>query len=99
MNCASGLSLHDNYFLNVPMGGNVSPDPPLPGMAQVTQQEFEAISVAQLTELWSNYGDFVESTRLWFWGLWFRPAPWSVSTLNDGQSGLMGATSTTSNRT
>ena len=32
----------------------------LPGMANVTQEEFEDLAMEQLTELWSDYGIFTE---------------------------------------
>ena len=38
---------------------------PLPGMATVTQSEFEAIAFAHLRELWSGYGNL---TEIWFDG-------------------------------
>ena len=35
----------------------------LPGQVKVTQQQFEAIALAQLTELWSTFGSL---TEIWF---------------------------------
>jgi hypothetical protein len=35
----------------------------LPGMYEVTQEQFEAICLAQVTELWSQYGNLSE---IWF---------------------------------
>ena len=32
----------------------------LPGQVKVTQQQFEAIALAQLTELWSTFGSLTE---------------------------------------
>jgi hypothetical protein len=34
----------------------VGPGPLLPGQANVTQQQFYDIALAQLEELWGNYG-------------------------------------------
>jgi alpha-L-fucosidase len=41
--------------------------PLLPGQENVSQSEFEAIELAQLTELWSEYGQLAET---WFDGGW-----------------------------
>lgn len=58
-------SLKDSYYLNA-NGDNVLPAKDLlPGQVNVTQDEFEAISVAAVTELWSKYGDLAE---IWFDG-------------------------------
>jgi alpha-L-fucosidase len=54
-------SLTNNYFMNV--RGKVANGARgwLPGMAEnVTQEEFERIAFAQLSELWQNYGDYSE---------------------------------------
>ena len=39
--------------------------PLLPGQANVTQAEFEALALAQVNELWTEYGDLGE---IWFDG-------------------------------
>ena len=52
-------SLTNNFYLNV--AGKVAKGANgwLPGMAaNVTQSEFERIAMSQLTELWTNYGNF-----------------------------------------
>ena len=56
-------SLKDNYYLNAAAGGLVKTGPLLPGQEKVTQAQFEALELAQLTELWSNYGELAET---WF---------------------------------
>lgn len=51
-------SLPRNFYLNVnnfQVGAN-----PLPGQGVVTQQQFEDIAFAQVTELWTNYGQLFE---------------------------------------
>lgn len=58
-------SFKDNFFLNSDGNGGVSPNPPLPGMYNVTQEQFESILVHQATELWTNYGTLGE---VWFDG-------------------------------
>jgi alpha-L-fucosidase len=61
-------SLKDNFYLNVHTGGTVGTNATLlPGMQNVTQSEFEQISLAQLRELWTNYGALSET---WFDGGW-----------------------------
>ena len=61
-------SLKDNFYLNVHSKGLVGDNTTfLPGMEQVTQGEFEDISLAQLRELWTNYGSLSET---WFDGGW-----------------------------
>jgi alpha-L-fucosidase len=52
------FSLKDNFYLNA-ISDNVKPSGLLPGMANVTQEQFEDIHVAALTELWSRYGNLV----------------------------------------
>jgi alpha-L-fucosidase len=54
-------SVVSNFFLNV-HSGSVGPGPLLPGMANVTQQQYEALVVSQLTELWTQYGELTERT-------------------------------------
>ena len=61
-------SLKDNFYLNVHSKGMVGSNATfLPGMQNVTQSEFEEISLAQLRELWTNYGSLSET---WFDGGW-----------------------------
>jgi alpha-L-fucosidase len=73
LNRAAGIgpglyySLKDNFYLNSAAGGLVRKGPLLPGQENVTQAEFEAIELAQLTELWSEYGTLAET---WFDGGW-----------------------------
>lgn len=58
-------SLTNNFYLNV-KGHEVQPTTSLlPGQQNVTQSEFEDIAIAQLTELFTNYGDL---TEFWFDG-------------------------------
>lgn len=58
-------SLNENYFMNVG-AGRVGYAPPVPGQVAVSQDEYNAIAVAQMVELWSAYpGQFSE---LWFDG-------------------------------
>eukprot|EP00041_Stephanoeca_diplocostata_P039734 m.1637621 g.1637621 ORF g.1637621 m.1637621 type:complete len:471 (+) comp25984_c0_seq1:180-1592(+) len=58
-------SLKDSFYLNA-NGDNVLPAKNLlPGQINVTQDEFEDISVAAVTELWSKFGDL---TEIWFDG-------------------------------
>jgi hypothetical protein len=54
--------------LNV-QGGLVQPGPLTPGQVKVTQEQYEAIAIAQVKELWSKYPGLVE---LWFDG-GYRP--------------------------
>ena len=56
-------SRKDNLYLNAAAGGKVRPGALLPGQERVSQPEFEALELAQLTELWSNYGELSET---WF---------------------------------
>ena len=46
-------------------GGAVQPGDPKPGQIKVTQEEYDAIVVAHLGELWGNYGPLDE---IWFDG-------------------------------
>ena len=58
-------SLKDSFYLNA-IGDNVrAPSTLLPGQVNVTQQQFEDVSVAAVTELWSKYGQLAE---IWFDG-------------------------------
>eukprot|EP00939_MAST-03C_sp_MAST-3C-sp1_P000548 g548.t1 len=59
-------SLTNNYFLNVHSHvAGTAQVPPLPGQYNVTQTEFEEIAFAQVSELWTNYGNLSE---IWFDG-------------------------------
>eukprot|EP00164_Ancoracysta_twista_P010303 GFYU01015487.1.p1 GENE.GFYU01015487.1~~GFYU01015487.1.p1 ORF type:complete len:485 (+),score=121.52 GFYU01015487.1:40-1494(+) len=57
-------SLTNNFYLNV-YHTAVQNTTVLPGQERVTQEEFERLAVAQLTELWTNYGNL---TEIWFDG-------------------------------
>lgn len=57
-------SLTNNFFLNV-HGHYVGKGGLLPGQQKVTQAEFEAIALAQVTELWERFGGLDE---IWFDG-------------------------------
>ena len=59
-------SLNENYYLNVG-GGKVGYQAPLaPGQVNVSQEDYNRIAVAQMTELWSRYPG--ELAELWFDG-------------------------------
>ena len=57
-------SLNQNYYLNV-AGGKVLNTKLVPGQANMTQTLYGEIVLAQLTELWTNYGPLAE---IWFDG-------------------------------
>ena len=57
-------SLNQNYYLNVGLG-KILDTSLVPGQVNVSQELYADIVLAQLTELWSNYGDWAE---LWFDG-------------------------------
>lgn len=57
-------SLNQNYYLNV-AGGKVQSGPLVPGQGNVTQDTYGEIVLAQLRELWTNYGPLAE---IWFDG-------------------------------
>ena len=61
-------SLTNNFFLNV-QGHYVKPGPLLPKQVRVTQEQFEEIALAQVTELWSRFGNL---TEIWFDGGYTR---------------------------
>jgi alpha-L-fucosidase len=64
---ATGLyySLNENYYLNVG-GGRAGYAPLAPGQVNVSQDLYNRVAVAQMTELWSRHaGEFSE---LWFDG-------------------------------
>eukprot|EP00048_Salpingoeca_helianthica_P015607 m.227635 g.227635 ORF g.227635 m.227635 type:complete len:468 (+) comp17272_c0_seq1:38-1441(+) len=53
-------SLTNNFYLNV-AGHYVRPASTLlPGQAAVTQQQYEDLAIAQMRELWTQYGDLTE---------------------------------------
>jgi alpha-L-fucosidase len=53
-------SLTNNFFLNV-LGHSVRPPSTLlPGQANVTQDEFEALAIAQMQEIWTAFGPLTE---------------------------------------
>jgi hypothetical protein len=60
----TSYSLKDSFYLNA-FGDNVLGGKLLPGQINVTQQQFEDISVAAVTELWSKFGNLNE---IWFDG-------------------------------
>lgn len=58
-------SLTNNFYLNT-LGHNTRPPSTLlPGQANITQAEYEDLSVALMTELWSDFGAL---TELWLDG-------------------------------
>ena len=57
-------SLNQNYYLNVG-GGKILNTPLVPGQGNVTQELYGKIVLAQVRELWTNYGSLAE---LWFDG-------------------------------
>jgi len=57
-------SLGSNFHFDV-KGMKVQNSSLLPGQVRLTQEQFEAISLAQVAELWSNYGPL---TEIWFDG-------------------------------
>ena len=58
-------SLTNNFYLNVGDHNAHAHSNLAPGQQNVTQSQFEAIALAQVTELWKNYGDLGE---IWFDG-------------------------------
>ena len=58
-------SLNQNYYLNVGHGMVIPNDTLVPGQAKVSQELYGKIALAQMRELWSNYGEISE---LWFDG-------------------------------
>jgi hypothetical protein len=53
-------SLTNNFFLNA-AGHNVQPPSTLlPGQANVTQAQYEDLALAQVKELWTEFGDLTE---------------------------------------
>jgi alpha-L-fucosidase len=57
-------SLTNNFYLNV-ASHVAKPGPALPGQQLVTQAQFEAIALAQVAELWTEFGSL---TEIWFDG-------------------------------
>jgi alpha-L-fucosidase len=52
-------SLTNNFYLNVG-SHQARPGPALPGQQLVSQAEFEAIALEQVTELWTEFGNLTE---------------------------------------
>ena len=57
-------SLSNNFYLNVYHHSAHHSENILPGQHNVSQSEFEQISLKHLKELWSNYGNLTETTIL-----------------------------------
>ncbi len=53
-------SLTNNFFLNARAHVVQPPSTLLPGQANVTQEQFENIALAQVTELWTEFGGLTE---------------------------------------
>jgi hypothetical protein len=53
-------STQDSFYMNAISDNVKDPKTLLPGQINVTQEQFEDISVAAVTELWSKYGDLAE---------------------------------------
>ena len=58
-------SLPRNFYLNVARHSAHASDNILPGQHNVSQSEYQRISLSHLKELWSNYGNL---TEIWFDG-------------------------------
>lgn len=66
-NVAPGIyySLNQNFYLNVASGQVMNTSTLDPGQVRVSQDLYNKIALAQMTELWTNYGELSE---LWFDG-------------------------------
>ena len=66
-NIAPGIyyALNENFYLNVGHGKVMNVSTLYPGQINITQDLYNKIVLAQMRELWSNYGDLSE---LWFDG-------------------------------
>ena len=66
-NIAPGIyySLNQNFYLNVAQGKVMDSNNLAPGQVNVSQELYNKIALAQMTELWSHYGELSE---LWFDG-------------------------------
>ena len=66
-NIAPGIyyALNENFYLNVGRGKVINVSTLYPGQINVTQDLYNKIVLAQMRELWSNYGQLSE---LWFDG-------------------------------
>jgi alpha-L-fucosidase len=53
-------SLTNNFYLNAQSHNVRPPSTLLPGQASVTQAQYEDIAIAQMTELWTQFGDLTE---------------------------------------
>ena len=58
-------SLKDSYYLNALADNVRDPSTLIPGQINVTQDQFEDISIAAVTELWTQFGEINE---IWFDG-------------------------------
>eukprot|EP00658_Telonema_sp_P-2_P016394 TRINITY_DN1635_c0_g1_i3.p1 TRINITY_DN1635_c0_g1~~TRINITY_DN1635_c0_g1_i3.p1 ORF type:complete len:505 (+),score=123.21 TRINITY_DN1635_c0_g1_i3:177-1691(+) len=58
-------SLTNNFYLNVASHSVRPPSTALPGQVVVSQTEFEQLALAQVTELWTQFG---ELTEIWLDG-------------------------------
>eukprot|EP00039_Didymoeca_costata_P024254 m.9779 g.9779 ORF g.9779 m.9779 type:complete len:461 (-) comp4131_c0_seq1:25-1407(-) len=58
-------SLKDSFYLNAISDNVKNPNTLIKGQINVTQEQFEDISVAAITELWSQFGNL---TEIWFDG-------------------------------
>ena len=59
-------SLKDSFYMNAINDAVRPPSTLIHGQVNVTQQQFEDIEVAAVTELWSNYGDLVRTISVHF---------------------------------
>ena len=71
-------SLTNNFYLNVLHNVVQSNSTILPNQEDVSQEEFEAIALHQIEEIWSNYGDL---TEIWFDGGYTTSMKDSVTSL------------------
>jgi alpha-L-fucosidase len=58
-------SLNQNFYLNVGNGGHILNTSLVPGQVKVSQELYGRIVLAQMRELWTNYGELSE---IWFDG-------------------------------
>ena len=74
-------SVVSNAYLRVD-NGKVVPGPAAPNQVNVTQTQYEKIVLAQLVELWSNYGDLEE-----IWSVLHGVLSWPLTSLKGWCSG------------